>query len=178
VSAAATGLGALIDKQAMTAVLYRYARACDRADEAMMRDCFHPNATLRYGGFNGTAGEFCALALKIILGTVIEKHQVSNALIELSGDTAIAESHFMAYHRRVDQQAGAAEDMFSGGRFIDRFERRHGEWRIAARTGLVDYERFDAATERGFAQLAPEQKSQRLRADPLYALMPSLRVTA
>jgi hypothetical protein len=168
-------LQGLLDKQAIAEVLDRYARGCDRADEALLRSCFHANATHHHGQFEGTSAEFCTLAMNIILATRLEKHQVSNVLIELDGDRAVVESHYVAYHRQVNRRTSAEEDMFSGGRFIDRFERRNGAWRIAARVGLIDYERFEAVTERGFRNLVPAQKSRRQPDDELYTLLPSLR---
>jgi hypothetical protein len=174
-SQADAALRSLLDKQAIAEVLCRYARACDRADEGLLRSCFHTDSTHRHGGFEGSSVDFCTLAMKIILATKLEKHLVSNVLIELDGDLAIAESHYVAYHRQVNQRTGEEEDMFSGGRFIDRFERRSGEWRIGQRIGLIDYERFDPIAERGFRHLTAAQKSQRQPEDALYGLMPSLQ---
>jgi len=168
-------LQVLLDKQAISEVLYRYARACDRADEAMLRSCFHLDSTHRHGRFEGSSSDFCTFAMKIVHSNKREKHTVSNVMVEVDGDTAIAESHYVAYHRRVDASTGAEEDYLNGGRFVDRLERRNGEWKIAARVGLVDYERFDPVTERGFRQLAPHQTGRHAPEDDLYHLMPSLR---
>jgi SnoaL-like domain len=168
-------LQGLLDKQAIAEVLHRYARGCDRADEALLRSCFHPESSHRHGAFAGTSADFCTLAMNIILGTRLEKHQVSNVLVELDGDRAVVESHYVAYHRQVNRSTSEEEDMFSGGRFIDRFERRNGAWRIAARVGLIDYERFDPVTERGVRSLAPALRSRRQPDDELYTLLPSLR---
>jgi hypothetical protein len=172
---AGAALRELLEKQAIVEVLYRYARACDRADESMLRSVFHPDATTRHGRFDGTAADFCTLAMKIVHANRREKHLISNVMIELDGDRAIAESHYVAYHRRVDRSTGAEEDFLSGGRFIDRFERRDGSWRVAARVGLVDFERFDPVTERTFSTLTSEQTGRHAPLDPLYVLMPSLR---
>jgi 3-phenylpropionate/cinnamic acid dioxygenase small subunit len=168
-------LAGLLDKQAITEVLYRYARACDRADEALLRSCFHPDSKHRHGRFEGTSADFVGFAMKIILGTRLEKHTMTNVLIELQGHAAIAESHYMAYHRQPNARTGEDEDFFTGGRFIDRFERRNGEWRIASRLGLVDYERFEAVTDRAIKNLPATARSQRAPDDELYRLMPSLR---
>ncbi len=170
-----SALQGLLDKQAIAEVLYRYARACDRADESLLRSCFHPGATNRHGRFDGSAADFCTFAMKIVHSNVREKHTVSNVLVELDGDSAIAECHYVAYHRRRQVETGAEEDYLNGGRFIDRFEHRGGEWRIAARIGLVDYERFDAVTERSFKQLSPAHTGRHAPQDDLYQLMPSLR---
>lgn len=163
-----SALKTLLDKQAITEVLHRYARACDRADEQLLRSCFHPDSVHRHGRFTGTSAEFCSFAMKIILSTKLEKHLVTNALIEVDGDAAISESSYVAYHRQVKRETGEDEDFFSGGRFIDRFERRNGEWRIASRVGLIDYERFEPVTERGIATLPASARSHRYPEDELY----------
>src|SRR5215467_3176030 len=97
-----TALDELLDKQAITEVLYRYCRGCDRADEALLRSCFHPGSLHRHGGFEGTSADFATLAMKIIAGTRVCKHMLTNVLIELRGDRASSESHYFAYHRQVD----------------------------------------------------------------------------
>lgn len=168
-------LRALLDRQAITDVLNRYARACDRADETLLRSCFHADSRHRHGVFDGSSADFCTFAMKIILGTRLEKHLITNVMIDLDGDTATSECHYLAYHRQPDAQTGGDVDYFNGGRFIDRFERRSGEWRIAERLGLIDYEAFHPVTERSVANLPPSQRSQRVPGDPLYRLMPSLR---
>ena len=168
-------LAELLDRQAITEVLYRYARACDRADELLLRSCFHPDSQHRHGPFEGSSADFCTLAMKIILATRLEKHLVSNVMIELRGDVAFSECHYVAYHRQVNGRSGEEEDFFSGGRFLDRFERREGEWRIAQRVGLIDYERFEPVTDRGLRKLPAEARSRRRPEDELYRLLPSLR---
>lgn len=165
----------LLDKQSIAEVLYRYARSCDRADEAMLRSCFHSDATNRHGRFNGLASDFCTFAMKIVHSNKREKHTMSNVMIEVTGDMAVAECHYLAYHRRVDATTGAEEDYFNGGRFVDTFERRNGEWKISARIGLIDYERFEPVTERGFKNLLLEQTGRHAPHDDLYQVMPSLK---
>jgi hypothetical protein len=52
---------ALIDKQEMTEVIYRLARGLDRCDEALLRGCYHHDATDDHGIFKGTAEDFVPL---------------------------------------------------------------------------------------------------------------------
>jgi SnoaL-like domain len=161
-----TAVGDLVDKQAITEVLYRYCRGCDRADEAAIRSCFHPGSLHRHGGFEGTSADFTVLAMKIILGTKLVKHLLTNVLIELNGEQALSESHYFAYHRQVDPQSGAERDYFTGGRFLDRFQQRAGDWKIVQRLGLIDFERHEAPDPRG--QPPASQMSQRFPNDELY----------
>ncbi|MGE0384946.1 MAG: nuclear transport factor 2 family protein [Gammaproteobacteria bacterium] len=53
-------------------------------------------------------------------------------MIELSGSAATVESHFLAYERVRSARRGTS-DVHVGGRYLDRFEKRAGEWRIIHR---------------------------------------------
>jgi hypothetical protein len=159
----------LLDKQAITEVLYRYCRGCDRGDESALRACFLPDSTHRHGGFEGKSGDFCTLAMKIISAATVSKHLLTNVLIEFDGpELAFSESHYYAYHRQTNRKTGATEDEFSGGRYLDRFERRDGVWKIAERVGLIDWERYEAPAERHIGRLQPAARGQRWPEDELY----------
>lgn len=164
-------LQALLDRQAITEILYLYCRACDRGDETLLRSLFHPNSTHRHGGFEGLSQDFAGFAMKIIGRSEVTKHLLTNVSIELDGDVAYAESHYSAYHRAANRETGLDEDQFSGGRYLDRFERRDGQWKIAARIGLIDYEKFQAPAERTAAQLPTSARSRRIGEDALYELL-------
>jgi hypothetical protein len=62
---------------------------------------------------------------------------VSNILIRVNGEEAQAESYFEGYH--VVRAEGGAKGFLQGGRYLDRFERRQGEWRIVYRKVVVDW---------------------------------------
>jgi hypothetical protein len=164
-------LQGLLDRQAITEVLYQYCRACDRADEVLLRACFHPGSEHRHGGFEGLSADFCSMAMRIIGAAATTKHVLSNVQIELDGESAVTESYYHAYHRVTNRRTGLEEDNFSGGRYLDRFERREGHWRIVRRVGLIDFERFDATAERGLKQLPASARSHRLADDDLYVIL-------
>jgi SnoaL-like domain len=164
--AARTPIDDLLDKQAITEVLYRYCRGCDRAEEQAIRACFHPESLHRHGGFEGTSADFTSMAMQIIRATKQTKHLLTNVLIELRGSMAYSESHYFAYHRQVDRNSGAELDYFTGGRYLDRFEERAGAWKIVQRVGLIDFERHETPDP---GSRAPQsQLSQRFPEDELY----------
>ena len=68
-------------------------------------------------------------------------HRICNVLIEVDGDVGRCESYLVAVTRLRHQ--GREFDWVLAGRYVDRFERRLGEWRIAQRTVVYDVERFD-----------------------------------
>nr|QQZ49247.1 nuclear transport factor 2 family protein [Phenylobacterium glaciei] len=58
---------ALIDKQAITEVLFNYCRAVDRADIALLTSCYHDDATEDHGGtFSGSAADYIASIAPIL----------------------------------------------------------------------------------------------------------------
>jgi hypothetical protein len=160
-----------LDRQAILELLYLYCRACDRADETLLRSCFHPDSQHRHGGFEGSSADFCTLALRIIRSAKVTKHMLTNAHIELAGEIAFSESHYQGYHCMPNQSTRVDEDHFAAGRYLDRFERREGRWRIAQRIGLCDFERFDPPSARGLASLPARARSLRLPDDELYAVL-------
>lgn len=169
-------LSALLHKQAITEVIYRYCRAVDRLDEPLLVDCFHPDAVHEQGGFAGPSAQFCAHALARLRTCESSQHHVGNILIELDGDRALSEAYWVAYHR-ITPGSGAtglfaacevAQDLFVGGRYIDRFERRDGRWRIAVRHGVYDWQRYETAAEGDFKSLPATRRGGRWPNDRVY----------
>jgi len=78
---------------------------------------------------------------------------VSNISIELAGDFAHVETYLAAVHR-VETDEGLRDD-FLRCRYIDRFERRAGEWKIAKRTVVYDWGETRAAVDKGWWDTMP-----------------------
>ena len=174
-------------KQAITEIIYRYARAIDRMDEQLLRSVFHPGShhCHFYEGpssnpgtpsSEGAPGDFVAFALGVLSAYSRTHHQLGNTLIQLEGEgAATAETYFTAYHRtraRGDplaaQNAYDTEmDYFVGGRYLDRFEYRDNEWKIVQRTGMTDWVRLEPACSQGFNDIAAKTIGKRAPHDPV-----------
>ena len=131
-------LQALLDRDAITQCVIRLARGEDRRNAALIRSCWWADAHFDYGVHNG---DFAAYLAWVVPGADAIKdtqHLLGQTHIELDGDTARAETHVFSYHR-VDAGAGD-HDTLIGGRYLDIFARRDGEWRIADRVMLYDWE--------------------------------------
>ncbi len=164
-------LAALTDRAEISEVILRYCRAVDRGDEAMLRTCFHADATHDHGGFHGRSSDFCTFAMETIGQVALTHHQLGPISIELAGDVAFTETYFTAYHRfgAIPPPGGQPhEDRIMGGRYVDRFERRDGAWRIAHRQGVNEWRRYEAPCDRGFFELPADQRGRRDRSDPVY----------
>jgi hypothetical protein len=126
-------------RTAITEVLYRYARGNDRADEALVRDCFWPESTHKHGRFEGASSDFVTFAMRIVTALKFAAHHISNVSIELNGDRAFSECYYFAHHRRNVANSDQEEDAFFEGRYLDFFERRSGVWKIIRRRGQSDF---------------------------------------
>src|SRR5262245_28189410 len=144
----------------------RYCRANDRRDEELMRGCFHPDAVIElHESLNVDA--FIALGRTILGRYVVTWHNTGNQLVEVHGDAAWAEHYTISTHRIAADENGPERDFVVSGRYIDRMERRDGEWRIVRRTMLIDVTRTDPvpAGEPGLGT----RRGARNRSDPSYA---------
>jgi hypothetical protein len=133
----------LLDEQAIRRVLATYCRGIDRMDQDLVRSCYHPDATEVHGSFEGTLDEYLAWVWKLLGRYDATFHFLGNVLIEpLDVDRARCETYGIAHHRTAD--AGAVGNLVTGFRYVDRFERRAGEWRIAHRTAVTEWTSVDA----------------------------------
>lgn len=169
-------LQTLLDKQAIAEVIYTYCRAVDRQDWDLLAGCFHPDSTHRHGPFEGSSRDFLGFAKQVVEHMRHTHHNVGNILIDLRGDMAHTEAYWIAYHRLpADMPPGPfpkeneETDVVVAGRYIDRFERRDGVWRIAHRTGLHDWQRSEPARDGGLYDQPAEARGQRAPHDPVYA---------
>ena len=164
-------LHALADKQAITEIIHLYCRGIDRTDRALLLSLFHPDSTHKHGAFSGRSVDFIDRALGTVSGLRTTSHLIGNIVIELDGDTALTEAYYFVHHR-VPGSSGQPqddEDYLAQGRYIDRFERREGNWRIAHRTGVWDWRRWEKASDRGFYDMPASQRGARWPDDEIYA---------
>ncbi len=162
----------LVDKQAITEVLYLYARGWDRMDEEVLRTCFHPDSTHSHGGFEGLSSDFIAFGLDACRTVRSMSHLITNPLIVVKGDRAISECSFLAHHRRPRTDGGEGEeDFFLKGRYLDRFERRDGVWKIARREGYHDFERVELPADRTLGAAPAGQLGHYKPDDALYPML-------
>jgi hypothetical protein len=142
------GASALAAKQAITELSYRYMRGLDRLDREGIAAVFHADATVNYGFFVGRAAEFVDFAMRALESHHANHHMIGQALIEVRGSRATGEVYFQAFHRVV--QGGAEQDLFIAGRYLDRYEKRRGVWKIAFRAEVNDWARTEPAADEYF----------------------------
>ncbi|MDD3372013.1 MAG: nuclear transport factor 2 family protein [Alphaproteobacteria bacterium] len=167
-------LQAAVDKSEIADVLFNFARAIDRLDENLLRSVLHHDATLDLGPgvFQGMGGDYVHWVLGVFSNVRSSHHMVANIRIELEGDVANVESYYHT-HVRVEKPIGR-EDVFLGGRYLDRLERRPsgaaGVWKIVHRKELIDWARTEAASDIFYHQNPDAYWLQRTKADPSYQM--------
>jgi hypothetical protein len=132
----------LLAEREIRMCLLRYARGVDRLDMELVRSCYHPDATDSHGSFSGTVDEFVPWVERVLRRYDVTMHFLGNPLVELvDADHARVETYGMAMHRAA---GGPPErNLVTGFRFLDRFVRIDGEWRIAARVAVTEWSRVD-----------------------------------
>jgi len=125
----------LLDLEEIRAATLRYTRGVDRHDDELTASAYHSDARDDHGAYIGPVDGFIRHANTVHeLWWDTHQHYVTNQTIDLDGDSAHAETYFLAALRR---KTGAID--LVGGRYLDRLERRDGRWAIADRACLVEW---------------------------------------
>jgi hypothetical protein len=124
----------LIDRREIHVVMLRYARGLDRLDNQLARSCYWDDAVEDHGQFVGNPDDFLKYADGSTLMFEAVQHGILNHVCDLQGDEAFCET----YYQFTGVTAGEGPNFVSTGRYIDHFERRGGEWRVANRVTIVE----------------------------------------
>jgi len=155
------------DRFAIQDLAASYMRGLDRLDGALLEAQFWPEAGCEYGVFSGGPADFAAFYITMLKEHERNHHFIGQHSIDFTGpNEAYGEVYYQAYHRVFDE-SGSPRDLFIAGRYVDRYERRVGVWKIAYRSELVDWVRDDPASDAMMAS-APFIVGRRKPDDPLY----------
>ena len=125
----------LLDRLQIQDVVNRYARGLDRHDDDVLRSVFHEDAVDNHGPWVGGREAFVAWANgPCHQHTNAHLHQITTHNCEIDGDIAHTESYCQWVHRLKDEETVTV----GGGRYVDRLEKRDGEWRIVVRRLVLD----------------------------------------
>jgi ketosteroid isomerase-like protein len=144
--------------------LKRFARAVDRQDWKAAREAYHDGAFDDHGFFKGPPDAFLAHIAKLHEQQEHSMHFNTNVLIEFQArERAFVETYVLVLQRFADRRVTAS------ARYLDRFEKRKGEWRVAHRT-LVFGDMVPQPMDEG-PSFPPEFSVQKHGMDdPLYRL--------
>jgi hypothetical protein len=157
----------LLDKQAIREALMRYCRGVDRLDVRLINSAFHTDAVnVHWTSGPPLVGEEIGHSIVGFEGKMKKTlHNITNQVISLDGDTAGSETYWLVWQIRID---GDEEVRYNNlGRYIDRFERRNGEWKIAHRLVVREFSAQDPVVR------VRSDLGQRDETDPSYAVLRS-----
>lgn len=162
----------LADEHAIGEIIHMHCRGVDRADEAALKLCYWPEATVSYGAEPAPAHPFCEGLVPAIKAFAQTHHVVSNILVTFpdrsDASTASVESYLIAFHYIRDPQ-GEDSEMTYLGRYLDTFEKRGDQWKIMQRTPVMSWSQNAATThDDQHPALAALTRAERFPDDPVY----------
>lgn len=164
-----TRLERIADRIEIEECIIRVSRGIDRHDAALALSGFHEGAMDDHGSFIGTGAEAVAWAERLHDSTLrSHQHHLSNMSIDIDRDEAHAETYVWVVSTPKDGWTYAA----GGGRYLDRLEKRDGEWKIVDRVLTVEWWTDPDKVERMNSLVVPFTQDEH---DPSYAR--PLRVT-
>lgn len=164
--AESNALSILLDRQAITDLIYRYCRAVDRLDVPLGHSIWHDDGVADYGEAvyqgpgKGVIDVICAQHRR----TLHHFHQVTNILVEIDGDWAGSEAYVTAALRVM--QGEQLSQITVWGRYIDSWSRRDGRWGLDKRVSIRDFDEVRAVDE-----MIRHDIGKRDRTDPSYAVL-------
>jgi hypothetical protein len=134
----------LADRQEITDTLQRYIRGIDRHDKDLARSAFWPEARINLGTPAGR-DEYVDHEEAALAKYASHQHHITGQTFDIQGNTAHVESYvfFFALPRdsSTDERGRATpghakvseKTRVGSGRYIERWEKRGGEWKILVR---------------------------------------------
>lgn len=164
-------VGRLEAERAITCVLQRYVRANDRLQLDELALAYHPDAYDDHGTYKGDVPG--------LLAWIADRHRTIDQSMHLIGTPLIEQDGLAAYVETpcilVQHERTGCIDLATrlpaycrytfGLRYVDRFECRGGDWRIARRTVVWEWSSQSAGT---LAMGPTWVMAQRSRADAVY----------
>lgn len=155
---------------AIPQLIYRYARALDRLDAGLLDRVFAADAIIELGTmFTGSPVEFIPVMHGFMKSMAATRHEVSNILIEVTGDHAGVESYVTAWHR-IDGDSGTQE-LIVRARYLSKAARIGGVWRLVRHGEVADWGALNPADASWFDSNAELPQGRRDRTDASYAVL-------
>jgi len=127
----------LLDRAELEELAALYARAVDRGDRELLLSLYHADAVDHHGNdFRGSPTQFADYVQGATAIFEVTAHYIVNSSYEIEGDEADGELYFVAYHRMRPPEPN---EIVVAGRYLDRYERRGGAWKIARRSIVWDW---------------------------------------
>lgn len=131
----------LAARQKISDLQVLYCRGIDRCDIDTLKAVFWPDGITRWGDPETNAWAWADITVSRLKGMARTQHSITNAIVELDGARGTGEVHCRAYLESPD-----GHSIMVGGRYLDRYERRDGVWKISYRAYVLDWNANGPAT--------------------------------
>lgn len=171
-------------ERAIRRALMRYCRGIDRKDLSLMASAYHSDAEDDHGSYQGNIPGLVDWVRNRHKTVTQSMHVLGHSYIERVGSAAAVETYCVAFQSfsidDVDARRRYVPDTYAPGealhaivavRYLDKFECRDGDWRIAKRVTLTESVHPDAVVQPSGARLG---LGSRDRSDPLWTLRSGL----
>ena len=167
-------LANLVARQQIYDALMRFCGGVDRLDMDLVLSAYFPNARENHGEFNGPVEEFAKWLTARHQGHVYSSsHMITNHTVKFAGGVAYSESYVLVIERKDIN--GAPADLTATARYLDRFENRNGEWKIAQRLVVYDNSRIDPVSPALLHRKPNGVSGRQDRLDPAYSFFAQAR---
>ena len=158
------------DHHEIRQLLATYCHGCDRGDEVEMASTYASDSWDDHGARKMEGRRFSIETVEESLRTTeLVSHQLGQSLITVHGDSAGADTYFIATLLYPGKDGGETIGQL-GGRYVDRLVREDGKWLIRDRVCIREWSHShpvagDWLAEAGFAGM------HRSQADASYAAL-------
>jgi len=130
----------MLDEHALRKLVHAYCRAVDRGDMATLRELYHHDAVDSHGAFStGSVEGFFEQLVASRRYIRAMQHHITTANFTTNGTAAEGEVYSLAIHTFAGK--GRDTDLVIGGRYLDKYEKRDGTWKLLERTIVTDWAR-------------------------------------
>ena len=126
------------DHHEIRQMLAIYCHGCDRTDTAMMASVYCEESWDDHGPNKSDGRQFAKEILEQArTSTRVVSHQLGQSLIRVTGDSAAAETYFVATLISDTSDGDLMNQL--GGRYVDKLEREDGAWKVKERLCVLDW---------------------------------------
>jgi hypothetical protein len=159
----------MADRQDIWDCLQRISRGIDRFDRDSFLSGYHDDAVIDAGALVASPAQaYESGAALHEAGQIATLHNLFNHYCDIDGEMAHAETYFEYVGHNRD-----GSNWLAGGRYIDRLERRAGEWKVVFRMTVMDWSGTIPGNEvplfEGVDDVHANGAPARDRTDPSYA---------
>jgi hypothetical protein len=127
----------LADQHACAELIQCWGHYRDQRRWPELLSTFHPDGEIAVSWFRGPFAQFVEACKR----GGMSKHLLFPSVVRVAGARALAETNVVILVRQTIDNI--AVDLTSRGRFLDRLERRDGQWRILERAAIYEQDRLD-----------------------------------